>query len=167
MQTVGETERLALKVFSPEDAIAAQQFWGDEAVMEQAGGAAPHAILLQVLASYRECHIEKGLSVYGVLEKGTGELIGAAGFNLHGLNGQAELIYHFSKRNWGKGFATEAARVCIELARKRPEIGLLYASAAPANEGSLKVLEKVGFNYIELKWFEDTQQHEPYYELPL
>ena len=135
--------------------------------MKGTGGAAPHAVLPQVLAGYRDCHVEKGLSVYGVVERSTDELIGAAGFNLQGPNGQAELIYHFSQKSWGKGYATEAASVCIELARQHPEIRLLYASAAPANGGSLKILEKMGFTFIEMKWFEDTQQYEPFYELPL
>ncbi|WP_246066931.1 GNAT family N-acetyltransferase [Cytobacillus solani] len=41
----------------------------------------------------------------------------------------------------------------------------IYASADPKNTGSLKILEKIGFKYKGMKWFEDTNQEEAYYEI--
>ncbi|MGO1059266.1 GNAT family N-acetyltransferase [Planococcus sp. FY231025] len=164
---VAETARLVLKVFTPEDAHAARDFWGDEEVMKASGGATPHSALPQVLDGYRKCQLEKGLSVYAVVEKSTGEVIGAAGFNITESDGRAELIYHFSRNSWGKGYATEAVSACIGLARQHPNTHLVHASADPANQGSLRILEKTGFRSIGMKWFDDTLQHEPYYELPV
>lgn len=165
MVKVFDTERMVLRVFTPADAVAAQQFWGDEKVMEFAGGAAPHAVLPQVLASYQNCHLANGLSVYGVIEKDSNEMIGAAGFNIHETLDRAELIYHFAQKSWGKGYATEAVHACVALAQTHPECALIHASAAPDNQQSLKILEKAGFRYQGMKWFEDSQQEEPYYEM--
>ena len=41
---------------------------------------------------------------------------------------------------------------------------MITASASPENKGSLQVLEKIGFTFIGMEWFDDTQQEEPCYE---
>lgn len=122
MQTVYENERLILRVLTTEDAQVALQFWGNEEVMKRAGGAIREDALFQVLAGYQKCHLEKELSVYGAVEKDTGELIGAAGFNIPNSLEKVELIYHFSQKSWGKGYATEAAGACVELAKQHPQV---------------------------------------------
>ena len=91
-------------------------------------------------------------------------MIGAVGFNPTDSTGVIELIYHFSKKSWGKGFASEAAAACLKLAKNKGNIRIITASADPQNIGSLKILEKIGFTYVSMKWFEDTKQEEPYYE---
>ncbi|WP_059351779.1 GNAT family N-acetyltransferase [Bacillus coahuilensis] len=70
-----------------------------------------------------------------------------------------------SKTSWGKGYATEAASVCVDFAIKNPTVKLIYASADSKYAGSLKILEKIGFEDKGMKWFDDTNQEEPYYEL--
>lgn len=164
MEIVYETERLYLCVFEDDHLEYVKQFWGDEEVMALCNGASSHEILLQVMDGYRKCHEVNGLSVYAVKVKDTNEVIGSAGFNITGTLNEVELIYHFSKKAWGKGFATEAARACLELARNQSKVHLVTASASPKNNGSLKILEKIGFTFKGMKWFDDTQQEEPYYE---
>lgn len=167
MEIIAETDRLLIKVFEETDAQDATAFWGNEEVMGHCNGAVPHEILPKVLKSYADCHAAKGLSVYGVVEKGSGRVIGAAGFNVPSSLETVELIYHFAKAGWGKGYATEAAAACVEFAKKAPNVGKIYASADLKNAGSLKILEKIGFTYKGMKWFEDTNQEEPYYEMEI
>ena len=164
MDIIYETERLFLKVFNQNDLEEAKRFWGDKEVMDQSGGITPHEILPKVLEGYERCHQVKGLSVYAVAEKSTGKVIGAAGFNVSDSVERIELLYHFSKPFWGKGFATEAARACMEIARQNSDCKIIYASANPLNLASVKILELLGFQSIEMRWFEDTNQKEPYYE---
>jgi [ribosomal protein S5]-alanine N-acetyltransferase len=164
MGKVIETERLYLKVFEKDDNEATKKFWGDTEVMDQSGGATPHNLLSEILKSYRKCHFEKGLSVYAVIEKESSQVIGAAGFNVRETVGKIEIVYHFSKSSWGKGFATEAAKACIELAEINRNVKTIYASADPDNASSIKILEKLGFQFLEMRWFEDTSQNEPFYE---
>ncbi|NEY73408.1 GNAT family N-acetyltransferase [Bacillus mesophilus] len=162
---IAETERLLLRAFEEIDVEDAKGFWGDQEVMEHSLGAIPHDYLHKVLAGYAACHREKGLSMYAVIEKESGRVIGAAGFNVRTTIESVELLYHFSKASWGKGYATEAAAACVDFAIKNPTVKLIYASADTKNAGSLKILEKVGFEYKGMKWFDDTNQEEPYYEL--
>ncbi|WP_053600343.1 GNAT family N-acetyltransferase [Bacillus sp. FJAT-18017] len=74
------------------------------------------------------------------MDKESGKVMGAAGFNVHDTPETSKLIYHFSKSAWGKGFATEAAAACVELAKKHPGTVTIFASADPDNTGSLKIL---------------------------
>lgn len=164
MKVIGETERLYLCVFEQSHVEAAQQFWGNEEVMSLCDGPSAHELLPKVIEGYRKLHEDRGLSVYAVIEKESDLVIGAAGFNPTDSTGVIELIYHFSKKAWGKGFATEAAAACLKLAKNKGNIRIITASADPQNIGSLKILEKIGFTYVSMKWFEDTKQEEPYYE---
>lgn len=165
MEVIAETERLLLRVFNETDVEDAKAFWGDQEVMEHCLGAIPHDHLHKVLAAYAACHQEKGLSVYAVIEKESNRVIGSAGFNVRTTIESVELLFHFSKTAWGKGYATEAATACVDFAIKNPNLKMIYASAESKNTGSLKILEKVGFEYKGMKWFDDTNKEEPYYEL--
>ncbi|SOC44228.1 GNAT family N-acetyltransferase [Ureibacillus acetophenoni] len=164
MIVITETERLILKVFENSDVEAMKTFWGDREVMEQCNGAIPHEHLVKVQEGYSKCHDVNGLSVYAVVEKESGNVVGAAGFNVQDINEPVELIYHFAKSVWGKGYATESAMACVKYAEQHPKVKKVFASADPNNKGSLKILEKIGFDYIGMKWFDDTNQEEPYYE---
>ncbi|MDN7228062.1 GNAT family N-acetyltransferase [Planococcus sp. N064] len=160
-----ESDRLLLQVFTIQDASAAERFWGDSEIMAASGGPTPLEVLPRILESYSQCHVKNGISVYAVIEKASGKLIGAAGFNVHDSLEQVELIYHFAKDSWGKGYATEAALLCVQLAKEHPTVRTITASAAPGHESSIHVLRKAGLRYIEMRWFDDTQQEEPYFEL--
>ena len=70
----------------------------------------------------------------------------------------------FVKSIGAKVSQAEAAYACLEIARNHGEVQVVTASASPDNQGSLKVLEKVGFTFLGMKWFEDTEQDEPSYE---
>jgi ribosomal-protein-alanine N-acetyltransferase len=164
VEIVYETKRLYLCVFNDSYLESVKEFWGDEEVMALCDGASSDNVLLRIIDGYRKCHETNRLSVYAVIDKESNEIIGAAGFNSMNSLSNVELIYHYSKKSWGKGFATEAAYACIEIARNHGEVQVVTASASPDNKGSLKVLETVGFTFIGMKWFEDTEQEEPCYE---
>ena len=164
MENVYETNRLNLCVFDASHLEAVKDFWGDDDVMQLCNGATSHEKLLKVIDAYRKCHEVNGLSVYAVKDKETEEVIGAAGFNITGPLSEVELIYHFNKKSWGKGFATEAAKACLEIAKNHGKVQIVTASVSPENKGSLLILEKIGFTFKEMKWFDDTEQEEPYYE---
>ena len=55
--------------------------------------------------------------------------------------GQTEVTYWIERAAWGKGIATRALALLLELVTARP----LHARAASDNAGSLRVLHKCGF----------------------
>jgi RimJ/RimL family protein N-acetyltransferase/nucleoside-diphosphate-sugar epimerase len=71
-----------------------------------------------------------------------GELVGStASFVVDGL---AEVTYWIARRAWGRGIATKALALLLELVLVRP----LHARAASDNVGSLRVLQKLGFQIV-------------------
>lgn len=59
-------------------------------------------------------------------------------------DGNREVTYWIGREHWGKGIATRALTAFLELETARP----LYGVAAADNAGSLRVLEKCGFERI-------------------
>jgi RimJ/RimL family protein N-acetyltransferase len=60
------------------------------------------------------------------------------------MDGKTEVTYWIDRSAWGRGIASQALALLLDLVPDRP----LYAGAASDNLGSLKVLEKAGFERI-------------------
>ena len=165
--TICETERLILRTLELDDLDSVMNFWGDIEVMKYCGGAGTREREFKALQYYILMQEERGFSPYLAMLKETGEIIGVCGFNPPTNGYDTELMYHLAKKYWGKGYATEAAIACIDYAKKHLKIKKIGASIDPENNASQKVLEKLGFNYVGMKWCEDTNQDEPYFEMIL
>jgi RimJ/RimL family protein N-acetyltransferase len=72
-----------------------------------------------------------------------GELVGSIASFV--VEGQTEVTYWIDRAVWGRGIASRALSLFLEVVRIRP----LYARAASDNAGSLRVLEKNGFRIID------------------
>jgi RimJ/RimL family protein N-acetyltransferase len=59
-------------------------------------------------------------------------------------DGDREVTYWLGREHWGKGLATRALAAFLEIETARP----LYGRAAADNAGSLRVLEKCGFERV-------------------
>lgn len=51
------------------------------------------------------------------------------------------------KRYWGKGYATEASKVCLEYGFETLNLSRIIAKAMPDNTGSIKVMQKLGMTF--------------------
>ena len=71
-----------------------------------------------------------------------GELVGSIGSFV--VEGQTEVTYWIDRAFWGRGVATHALALLLDIVRTRP----VYARAASDNAGSFRVLEKAGFRII-------------------
>lgn len=163
MEFLFRSERLGFRLLTIEDVEACEQFWGNEEVMKYCGGTTDSALLPQVIDFYQQCQADFGLSVYGVVDLATNQVIGAAGFNIEDSVDEVELIFHLTQDNWNKGFATEAAISCMKFAKEQGSVQKVIASASIENKASLDVLGKIGFQYMGIKYFEDTDQEEAFF----
>lgn len=59
-------------------------------------------------------------------------------------DGQTEITYWIDRAAWGRGIATQALALLLELVPVRP----IYARVASDNAGSMRVLRKSGFTII-------------------
>lgn len=73
------------------------------------------------------------------------------------MEGDAEITYWIDKQFWGKGVATNALKLFLTIEQTRP----LFGRAAFDNVGSIKVLEKCGFEKVGTdKGFANARQTE-------
>ena len=89
-----------------------------------------------------------GNKIYKIVEKNTGEVIGYGGLGYVKEFDDIEIMYGFSQKYWGLGYATETSITLKEHAKK---IGLDFVIALcdVNNEASKKVLLKTGFTEIK------------------
>jgi len=142
-----ETERLVLRLFTPEDVQAMYDLSSDPEVIRYAE-AAPVKDLEEAreklesgpLADYAKY----GYGRFAIEDRGTGEVIGFCGIKYIPEIGLPEIGYRLVRSYWGRGLCTEAARACVDYARNDLEIGKLVALIIPENAASIRVAEKLG-----------------------
>ena len=91
---------------------------------------------------------ETGIGVFGAIEKETGKMIGQFGLVWEDIEGEnvLELVYILKKAHFGKGFAVEGSKACLDYAFNEMGVDKIYAPIRPENQSSRKVAEKLGFN---------------------
>lgn len=152
MATVIETARLTLRSWSPEDLREAFGLWSDPQVMADVG--AVHENLertRQALEGARQAEKRDGVCLWRLARRQDDEPLGCCGFHRYEGPGSTragtswlELAYHLRPSAWGHGYATEAARSCVQWARPRGFTHVV-AFATIGNDASHRVLDKLGF----------------------
>ena len=93
---------------------------------------------------------ETGHGLFAVELKESGEFIGYVGFHRFRFDAPFspgwEIGWRLSDRHWGKGYATEAASACIDMARKTQLTDRLYSFTAVENTRSENVMKRIGMN---------------------
>src|SRR3954465_11919457 len=84
-----------------------------------------------------------------------GHFIGVIGFSFH-EDRPPELGYWLGEPHWGKGLMTEAGRALIERPHAPHPSDMIPPRALASNDGSLHVLEKLGFRRLRTKAKSDS-----------
>lgn len=134
------SERLFLRPAFPEDSAAIHAAIGEAAIVRNLARA-PWPYSLDDARAFAALPQDRLLPHFLVTLPGTG-VIGSAGLGEH--EGQAELGYWIAREHWGKGYATEAARGVLHVARMLGH-RRLTAGHFTDNPASGKVLQKLGF----------------------
>lgn len=77
------------------------------------------------------------------------QFIGWCGLKYRPELNETDLGFRFKKEFWGKGFATEAAFASVRHGFEKLNLQCITGRAEPENIGSLRVLEKIGMNWID------------------
>ncbi|TCP50957.1 RimJ/RimL family protein N-acetyltransferase [Tamaricihabitans halophyticus] len=141
------SERLALRPFRDDDVTAIHRVYGDPEVMRYVAYGKPTSPeeTASMVADYIRHQEEYGYSTWVVLDRATGAVIGDAGLVAQEVG--AEVGYTLATAYWGKGLATEATRLCVELAFGQLALPQLIACVDPLNPNSARVLRKLGFEH--------------------
>lgn len=161
-----ETERLLLRQFTTEDAGFILELLNEPSFIQNIGDrgvrtldGARSYILNGPVASYAS----NGFGLYLVVLKETNESIGMCGLIKRAGLDDVDIGYAFLPKFWSKGYAVESAQAVKAHAKDVIGLQRIVAITDPANEGSVRVLEKIGLRFermirlseddIELKLF--------------
>ena len=161
-----ETERLIIRYLSDDDAEFMLELLNDPAFIQNIGDRKIRSldgakIYIQngPVASYAK----HGFGLYLVQLKETGESIGMCGLIRRDQLDDVDIGYAFLPKFWSKGYAIESAQAVKQHARNVIGLKRIVAITDPNNDGSIRVLEKLGMKFekmvrlaeddIELKLF--------------
>jgi RimJ/RimL family protein N-acetyltransferase len=160
-----ETERLTLRQFTADDAAFVLELVNEPSFIQNIGDRGVRTLsdaVRYIEAGPVSSYARNGFGLYVVTLKESGESIGMCGLIKRDALDDVDIGYAYLPRFWSKGYAVEAALAVKEQGRN---LGLkrLVGVTDPANTGSIRVLEKIGFTFermvrlaaddIELKLF--------------
>jgi RimJ/RimL family protein N-acetyltransferase len=98
-------------------------------------------------------HFEKNnFGLFAVDNLLTGQFIGFSGFSIPKFETFftpcVEIGWRFKKDSWGKGFATEAAKACLQYGFETLDFEKIVSFTSPLNVSSEKVMKKIGMVYL-------------------
>lgn len=144
-----ETDRLKLKEVSRNDIEYIHQLYSFPEVDEYNTLGIPENIerTMELVEPMIEAQNEEDRKFYSwkIVKKESDELIGMAGITLSGNRFRlGEIYYELLPSEWGKGYATEIAKMLIKTGFDVFGLHKVEAGVATENIRSIHVLEKVG-----------------------
>jgi len=138
------TDRLLLRPGWAEDAPALARAIADEQIVRNLA-TAPWPYALKDAEAFLAAPRDPVMPSFLITERTAGEprIVGSCGLGRR-PSGAVELGYWIARPHWGQGFATEAARALIDIARAL-KLPRLEGSHFVDNPASGRVLEKLGF----------------------
>jgi RimJ/RimL family protein N-acetyltransferase len=145
-----ETERLVLRELDEADAPllvalnehpAVQRFTSDGPLRDRA--AAVDVLRTHVFPQYRS----HGIGRWAVERKADGLALGWCGLKWLSERGEYDIGYRLLPSHWNQGYATEAARACLEFARMRLGEARVVALIHVENAASVRVAHKLGLRF--------------------
>lgn len=141
-----ETERLLLREMKQDDLPALQGILQDEETMYAYNGAFDEAETQAWLDRQLSRYAQYGFGLWAVVLKESGGMIGQCGLTMQPWRGDEvlEVGYLFNRAFWHHGYATEAARGCMEYAFDRLGAREVCSIIRETNLPSRRVAERNG-----------------------
>ena len=146
-----ETPRLLIRPSTLDDAESLFEVLGDPEVTRWLPITPADSVeaVRERLITRVQHQAEQGFSMWTVVERSTGAILGSCGLILvEGVGPEVEVAYHFARGTWGQGYASEAAAACVEFGLGELGIERIVAMAFPENLASRRVLEKIGLERV-------------------
>lgn len=117
----------------------------------------------KLIARVQKQYIDNGIGRWAIENKVTGELMGWSGLQYETKLRKGiiyyDLGYRLLRKHWGKGIATETAIASLEYGFNSLKLDKICAAAHIGNNGSNKILRKIGMNYVDDFYWEDIKCH--------
>jgi len=148
-----KTERLVLRLPTLDDVEESFAIYSDpETVKYIDSDNLPFTTVEEAKESIKRglAHYEKyGVCHFAVELRENSAMIGHCGFNIWDDGVNLELVAHFNRAYWGKGFATEACQAVIEFVRSKFPKRSIYAVTDSKNTMSQSLVRRIGFVHTD------------------
>lgn len=149
------TERLRFREMSPDDLDRMAAMLADPEVMAFYPAPKTRVESAAWIERMQERYARDGHGLW-IIETHDGDFVGDCGITWQSFNQTPvrEVGYHVARDVQRRGYATEAARACVDLVRREFAPTLLTAIIHPDNTASRRVAEHLGMTHIA-----DDQAH--------
>ncbi|HEY9178129.1 MAG TPA: GNAT family N-acetyltransferase [Flavipsychrobacter sp.] len=157
MSVILETKRLILRESVVADAPDLFEMNSDPEVLKYTGDAAFRSVeeTEELIRNYKD-YKKHGYGRWTTIVKATNEVIGFCGLKYLEDIDETDLGYRWKKQHWGKGYATEAGRACLQYGFETLGVEQIVAQVLKDNGASIRVLEKLGMKYWKVL---DTEEN--------
>jgi [ribosomal protein S5]-alanine N-acetyltransferase len=151
--TILETERLLLRKLTTDDVEFIFELLNEPSFIRNIGDR--HIRTLDDACAYIlngpvKSYEKNGFGLCLIVLKETNESIGMCGLIRRENLEDVDIGYALLPRYWSKGYAVEAARATKTYAKDVVGLKRIVAIVDPANEASIRVLEKLGLRYEKM-----------------
>jgi RimJ/RimL family protein N-acetyltransferase len=150
MHIIFQTPRLILRQFTEADAPLILALNSNPAIVKyvheptlQTEAQAEKILKEIILPQYKN-----NLGRWAIHTKDNMDFIGWCGLKYQPELNEIDLGYRLMQKAWGKGFATEAAQYSLDYGFNHLNLKLITGRAHIENIASIKVLEKIGMDFI-------------------
>jgi RimJ/RimL family protein N-acetyltransferase len=161
-----ETERLLLRHLETDDAGFILQLLNEPSFLQNIGDRNVRTLedaRAYIINGPQKSYERNGFGLDLIVLRESHESIGICGLIRRDGLDDVDIGYALLPKFWSKGYAVEAAQAVRDYARDVIGLQRIVAIVDPANEGSIRVLEKIGLHFekmvrlsaddIELKLF--------------
>lgn len=159
-----------LRPLRESDAAAVERLAGDRAVADTTVNIPhpyPAGAAVEWIGAHAAAWREGTQHTFAIVERQSGELVGAIGLVVNLAHARAELGYWVGVPWWNRGYATEAARQMLRYAFESLDLNRVQATHFSRNGASGSVMKKIGMTHEGRsrqqfrKWetFEDVERY--------
>jgi RimJ/RimL family protein N-acetyltransferase len=146
------TSRLGLRNWRSSDSLPFVEMCKDPKVMEFFPATLSEEETLSLIERL-QLHFEKhGYTYFAVEVLETGEFIGFCGLAVQAWQSKytpcVDMGWRLKQSAWGNGYATEAAKACLEAAKHKFGLQEVFAFTPDLNKASQHVMKKIGLEYV-------------------
>ncbi|WP_435412577.1 GNAT family N-acetyltransferase [Psychroserpens mesophilus] len=163
-----KSERLGFRNWNAKDLDEFAKINADEEVMEYFPKPLTRNETLALIDRLKKHYNEKGYTYFATELLETGELIGFIGLVYQDYQSEftpaTDIGWRLKSRAWGKGYATEGAKKCLEYAFKELQLTTIISVFTEKNIKSENIMKKIGmekigsFNHPKLKAYPNYEK---------
>jgi len=146
-----KTNRLGLRNWQESDSEPFIKMCQDPAVMRYFPKVLSEKETKDLVNRLKNHFTTHGFTYFAVEKLDSNEFLGFTGLAQQTWESEftpcVDLGWRLKKEAWGKGYATEAAKACLDAAFTRFKLNEVYAFAAKGNKASENVMKKLGMQF--------------------